>query len=82
VPLLASGNANNVVGVVYMRANLEGVYSTINSISLIYLSAALITIVLGLGLAVLISREITRPIEECASRPYGLPVGTSPGRLR
>lgn len=64
VPLLASGNANNVVGVVYMRANLEGVYSTINSISLIYLSAALITIVLGLGLAVLISREITRPIEE------------------
>ena len=60
VPLLASGNANNVVGVVYMRANLEGVYSTVNSISLIYLSAALITIVLGLGLAVLISREITR----------------------
>lgn len=82
VPLLASGNANNVVGVVYMRANLEGVYSTINSISLIYLSAALITIVLGLGLAVLISREITRPIEEMRKQSLRIARGDFSGQVK
>lgn len=82
VPLLASGNANNVVGVVYMRANLEGVYSTINSISLIYLSAALITIVLGLGLAVLISREITRPIEEMRKQTLRIARGDFSGQIK
>ena len=82
VPLLASGNANNVVGVVYMRANLEGVYSTINSISLIYLSAALITIVLGLGLAVLISREITRPIEEMRKQTLRIASGDFSGQVK
>lgn len=82
VPLLASGNANDVVGVVYMRANLEGVYSTINSISLIYLSAALITIVLGLGLAVLISREITRPIEEMRKQTLRIARGDFSGQVK
>ena len=82
VPLLASGNANNVVGVVYMRANLEGVYSTINSISLIYLSAALITIVLGLGLAVVISREITRPIEEMRKQTLRIARGDFSGQVK
>ncbi|MEK1307378.1 cell wall metabolism sensor histidine kinase WalK [Limosilactobacillus fermentum] len=82
VPLLASGNVNNVVGVVYMRANLEGVYSTINSISLIYLSAALITIVLGLGLAVLISREITRPIEEMRKQTLRIARGDFSGQVK
>lgn len=82
VPLLASGNANNVVGVVYMRANLEGVYSTINSISLIYLSAALITIVLGLGLAVLISRGITRPIEEMRKQTLRIARGDFSGQVK
>ena len=82
VPLLASGNSNNVVGVVYMRANLEGVYSTINSISLIYLSAALITIVLGLGLAVLISREITRPIEEMRKQTLRIARGDFSGQVK
>jgi two-component system, OmpR family, sensor histidine kinase VicK len=82
VPLLANGNANNVVGVVYMRANLEGVYSTINSISLIYLSAALITIVLGLGLAILISREITRPIEEMRKQTLRIARGDFSGQVK
>ena len=48
VPLLSNNNTNNVVGAVYMRASLESVYSTINNISLIYVFAALITIVIGL----------------------------------
>lgn len=82
IPLVAANNPNNVVGVVYLRASLEGVYSTINSISVIYLSAALVTIVIGLLLAILISREITRPIEEMRKQTLRIARGDFSGRVR
>lgn len=81
VPLLSSTNTNNVVGAVYMRANLEGVYSTINSISLIYAFAAVITVVFGLFFTVLISREITRPIEEMRKQTLRIARGDYSGRV-
>lgn len=80
VPLLGNSN-NNVVGAVYMRASLESVYSTINNISLIYAFAALITIILGLGLTILISREITRPIEEMRKQTLRIARGDYSGRV-
>lgn len=81
VPLLSNNNTNNVVGAVYMRASLESVYSTINNISLIYAFAALITIVIGLGLTILISREITRPIEEMRKQTLRIARGDYSGRV-
>lgn len=81
VPLLSSNNTNNVVGAVYLRASLEGVYSSINSISLIYAFAALITIVFSLGLSILISREITRPIEEMRKQTLRIARGDFSGRV-
>ena len=81
VPLLSNNNTNNVVGAVYMRASLESVYSTINNISLIYVFAALITIVIGLGITVIISREITRPIEEMRKQTLRIARGDYTGRV-
>ena len=81
VPLLSNNNTNNVVGAVYMRASLESVYSTINNISLIYVFAALITIVIGLGITVVISREITRPIEEMRKQTLRIARGDYTGRV-
>ncbi len=82
VPLLSSNNTNNVVGAVYMRASLESVYSTINNISLIYVFAALITIVIGLGITIIISREITRPIEEMRKQTLRIARGDYSGRVK
>ncbi|WP_283575088.1 cell wall metabolism sensor histidine kinase WalK [Limosilactobacillus pulli] len=79
---LVSANTNNVVGAVYLRANLESVYDSVNGISLIYLSAALITVVLGLGMAVLISREITRPIEEMRKQALRIARGDYSGQVK
>lgn len=73
---------NNVVGAVYLRASLEDVYSNINNITLIYLSAALITIVIGLLLAIIISREITRPIEEVRKQTLRIARGDFSGQVR
>lgn len=81
IPLVDNSN-NNVVGVVYLRASLESVYSNINSITLIYLSAALITIVIGLLLAIIISQEITRPIEEMRKQTLRIARGDFSGLVR
>ncbi|MFR0609085.1 cell wall metabolism sensor histidine kinase WalK [Limosilactobacillus mucosae] len=81
IPLVGAAT-NNVVGAVYLRANLESVYDSVNGISLIYLSAALITVVLGLGLAVLISREITRPIEEMRKQALRIARGDYSGQVK
>ncbi|KIS03398.1 cell wall metabolism sensor histidine kinase WalK [Paucilactobacillus wasatchensis] len=82
VPLLnSSGSSNNVVGVLYMRASLEGVYANINSITLIYLSASLIAIVLGLLMAIVISRAITRPIDEMKKQTIRIARGDFTGQL-
>ena len=81
IPLVDNSN-NNVVGVVYLRASLESVYSNINSITLIYLSAALITIVIGLLLAIIISQEITRPIEEMRKQTLRIARGDFSGHVR
>lgn len=81
IPLVDNSN-NNVVGVVYLRASLESVYSNINSITLIYLSAALITIVIGILLAIIISQEITRPIEEMRKQTLRIARGDFSGQVR
>ena len=81
VPLVDNSN-NNVIGAVYLRASLESVYSNINSITLIYLSAALITIAIGLFLAILISQEISRPIEEMRKQALRIARGDFSGQVR
>lgn len=81
IPLM-SGDTNNVVGVVYIRASLESVYSTVTSISLIYLSATVITIIIGLILSIIISREITRPIEEMRKQTLRIARGDFSGRVK
>lgn len=80
IPLNDSNN--NVVGAVLLRASLEGGYSNINNITLIYLSAALVTIILSLFLAVLISQEITRPIEEMRKQTLRIARGDFSGQVR
>lgn len=81
VPLFTT-NGNNLVGAIYMRANLEEVYRTVNNISLIYVSAALLAIVLGIGLSILISREITAPIEEMRQQTMRIARGDFSGQVR
>ena len=64
-PLFSSkGNTNTVVGAVYLRANLESVYDSVNNVIVIFTTAAVIAMVIGLLLAALISNAITTPIDE------------------
>lgn len=83
IPLInTSGATNNLTGVVYIRANLESVYQNVNNITLIFVVAALIAITIGLFLAVLIARTITRPIEEMRQRTMQIARGDYSGQVQ
>ena len=79
--LNTSSSNNNVVGVLYIRANLESVYANINNITLIFLSASLVAIILGLLMAIVISRAITRPIDEMKKQTIRIARGDFSGQV-
>ncbi|KRL20928.1 cell wall metabolism sensor histidine kinase WalK [Lentilactobacillus kisonensis] len=81
-PLIkSSGNNSTIVGVVYTKANLDSVYQNINSITVIFLFAASIAIILGLLISIVISRAITRPIEEMKKQTIRIARGDYSGQV-
>ncbi|AUJ28766.1 MAG: cell wall metabolism sensor histidine kinase WalK [Liquorilactobacillus hordei] len=82
-PLFSTtGNTNTLVGAVYLRASLEPVYSSINKVTLIFATAALIATGLGLILAIFISSAITRPIDEMKKQTTRIARGDYSGQVK
>lgn len=85
VPLYSAnstGNNSQLVGVLYVRANMKSVYNTINSIMSIFAVASLVAMTLGLGIAIIIARAITRPIEEMKRQTQRIARGDYAGQVR
>ncbi|GEN48697.1 cell wall metabolism sensor histidine kinase WalK [Ligilactobacillus pobuzihii] len=81
-PLFSSGGNNNtLVGAVYLRADLESVYDSIDGVTLIFATAAIVATVIGMGLAILISRAITRPIDEMKRQTEKIANGNYSGHV-
>lgn len=82
-PLLSvSGNTNTVVGAVYVKANMETVYDSINSVVVIFATASLIATAIGMALAIVISRAITRPIDDMKKQTSRIARGDYSGQVR
>ncbi|TPR32398.1 cell wall metabolism sensor histidine kinase WalK [Apilactobacillus micheneri] len=79
-PLIKSSN-NELVGVVYVRANLDSVYREINQITLIYVAAALVAILAGLLISIVISRAIIKPIDEMKQQTLQIAKGDYSGQV-
>ncbi|TPR51669.1 cell wall metabolism sensor histidine kinase WalK [Apilactobacillus micheneri] len=79
-PLIKSSNSE-LVGVVYVRANLDAVYKEINQITLIYVAAALVAILAGLLISIVISRAITKPIDEMKQQTLQIAKGDYSGQV-
>ena len=77
----ASGNTNTVVGAVYLRANLESVYDSVNSVTLIFATASLIATAIGMALAITVSSAITRPIDEMKKQTMQIADGDYSGKV-
>lgn len=77
----ASGNTNTFVGAVYLRANLESVYDSVNSVTLIFATASLIATAIGMALAITVSSAITRPIDEMKKQTMQIADGDYSGKV-
>ena len=81
-PLVSSsGGESNIIGVVEVRASLETTYDHLNHISLIYFSASLVAVVLGVVRAVIMSRSLTKPIAEINDRTTQIAQGDYSGGI-
>jgi two-component system sensor histidine kinase VicK len=76
------GNVNTIIGVVYLKANLDSVYSSVNSVTVIFATAALFATAIGMILAIMISRTITRPIDEMKKQTERIARGDYSGHVR
>ncbi|WP_125980424.1 cell wall metabolism sensor histidine kinase WalK [Loigolactobacillus iwatensis] len=83
VPLInPSGDSNSVVGAIYVRANMKSVYKGINSITIIFLTASLVAALFSSVIAIVISRAITRPIDEMKKQAIRMARGDYSGQVR
>lgn len=81
-PLIHAANGQNkTVGVVVVRANLKNVYDNLNNISMIFLSASVLAILLGFVMAIIISRSLARPITEINDRTIRIAKGDYSGTI-
>jgi len=81
VPVISPDNST-VVGAIYVRASMESVYTGINNIILIFLTASLVAGLLGAVIAIFISRAITRPIDEMKQQAVRMAEGDYSGQVR
>ncbi len=79
-PLIKSSN-NELVGVVYVHANLNTVYNEINQITVIYVVAAMVAILSGLLISIVISKAITKPIDEMKKQTLQIARGDYSGQV-
>ncbi|MCM0582959.1 cell wall metabolism sensor histidine kinase WalK [Weissella diestrammenae] len=81
-PLIETTNGDNTtVGAVIVKANLESVYATLQRISVIYLSATLLAVMLGVIMAVIISRALAKPISDINQRTIRIAAGDYSGDI-
>lgn len=82
-PLISSNaDSNAVVGVVYMRADMDQVYKNINNIVFIFFLASVVAGILGALLSIVVARAITRPIDEMKKQAIRMANGDYSGQVR
>lgn len=81
-PLINTVNGESrVVGVVAVRASLETIYRNLDNISLVFLSASVLAVALGIMMAIIIARSLSNPLREINRRTIRIAQGDYGGDL-
>src|SRR5690625_326317 len=64
VSLYDKKDENNIIGVIYYEASLEGVYGQVQNINEIFFKGSVLAMVVSAILGILVARTITKPIKE------------------
>ncbi|WP_056969363.1 cell wall metabolism sensor histidine kinase WalK [Lacticaseibacillus thailandensis] len=78
----STGDDNSVIGAIYIRANMDSVYDNISSITRIFFIASMVAVLLGIFIAIVISRAITRPIDAMKRQASRMAQGDYSGQVR
>lgn len=72
----------NTVGAIYLKTNIESVYTQINNITVIFFTGSAIAALLTIILALLVSRTITKPISEMKKQAIRIADGDFSGEVK
>ncbi|EDO1128193.1 cell wall metabolism sensor histidine kinase WalK [Listeria innocua] len=68
-------NKGQVIGAIYLVADIESVYKQVDDITNIFITGTLITMIITAVLGILLSRTITKPIIEMKRQAYAMARG-------
>lgn len=80
-PVYSTGESQVVIGAIVMESNIETVYEQITDITLIFLRASLIAIILSSILAHMVSKALTEPIKEMQAKAKAIGEGDYSGEI-
>ncbi|MFL1696059.1 cell wall metabolism sensor histidine kinase WalK [Weissella kandleri] len=81
-PLINDDSGNGqTVGALLVKGNLESVYDNLKRIALIFLSATFMALILGVAMALVIARALTKPISDISERTVRIAEGDYAGSL-
>lgn len=80
-PVHSSGENQSVIGAIIMESNIESVYEQITEITLIFLRASFIAIILSSLLARMVSKALTDPIREMQTKAKAIAEGDYSGEI-
>jgi len=81
-PVRSQGENSNIIGIVTMESNIETVYQQVEEITWVFLQSSFIAILLSLFLANILSRALTKPIEEMQIQTKKIAGGDYSGSLK
>src|SRR5690625_2357832 len=81
-PVYSTGESQVVIGAIVMESNIETVYEQITDITLIFLRASFIAIILSSILANMVSKALTEPIKEMQAKAKAIGEGDYSGEVK
>lgn len=80
-PVYSSEDNSTIIGAVNLESNIETVYSEVDEITIVFIQASLLAIVISLILANIVSRAFTKPIIEMQEQTKKIADGDYSGAL-
>lgn len=81
-PIYSQDEPQTVIGALVMESNIETIYDQITDITLIFLQASLIAIILSSILANMVSKALTDPIREIQEKAKAIAEGNYSGEVK
>lgn len=81
-PVYSSGDTQTIIGAITMESNIESIYQEVTDITVIFLQASFIAIILSSVLSHIVSKALTEPIKEMQAKAKAIGEGDYSGEVK